>query len=220
MTDVKLLNKTIPESNPTISVKLQLLGSLTDDEYRKVFVQERVRSFVALQIRSLRDQRKMTQQQLGDAIGMAQTWVSKLENPDYGKMTISTLLRLANAFDTDLEIKFQPFSKTIHDLPTQGPDYFRVPSFKEEVEAGVLSQEHLLIEEREDALVASLSTADESSFVTVEKITNVPTGWEPFEMSNVRSHELVVYAEATRILPREFMKSALSPASITEQRAA
>lgn len=216
MTDVKLLNKTILESNPTISVKLQLLGSLTDDEYRKVFVQERVRSSVALQIRSLRDQRKMTQQQLGDAIGMAQTWVSKLENPDYGKMTVSTLLRLANAFDTDLEIKFRPFSKTIHDLPAQGADYFRVPSFKEEIEAGVLSQEHLLIEEREDALVASLST----SFVTVEEITNFPTGWEPFEMSNVRSHDLVVEAEASRILPREFIKSALSPASITEQRAA
>lgn len=175
MTDAKSLRKIIPELSPTISVKVQLLGSLMNEEYRKVFVQERVRSSVALQIRSLRDQRnKMTQQQLGDAIGMAQTWVSKLENPDYGKMTVSTLLRLANAFDTDLEIKFRPFSRTIHDLPAQGPDYFRVPSFKEEVEAGVLSQERLLIEEREDALVAALGISTESAYATIE--TTAPRG--------------------------------------------
>lgn len=75
----------------------------------------------------------MTQKQLGDAIGMAQTWVSKLENPEYGKMTVATLLRLAtSAFDTDLEIKFRPFSETLHTLPTQGPEYFSVPSFEEE----------------------------------------------------------------------------------------
>lgn len=152
MIDARLLKEIIPEPSPTISVKLQLLNSLADDEYRKAFVQERVRSSVALQIRSLRDQRKMTQQQLGDAIGMAQTWVSKLENPDYGKMTVSTLLRLANEFDTDLEIKFRPFSKTIRELPNQGPDYFRVPSFKEELKAGTLSKERMM-EEREDALV-------------------------------------------------------------------
>ena len=144
MIGAKSLNKIIPESDPTISVRLQLLSSLTDEAYRRVFVQERVRSSVALQIQSLRVQRKMTQKQLGDAIGMAQTWVSKLENPEYGKMTVSTLLRLANEFDTDLEIKFRPFSKSIHDLTRQGPDYFQVPSFGEEREMGILAPERLI----------------------------------------------------------------------------
>src|SRR5208282_2060622 len=103
----------------TTRAKRQLLDSLKDREYRSSFVCERVRSSVALQIRALREQRKkMTQAQLGDHIGMAQTWVSKLENPDYGKMTVATLLRLAtDAFDTDLEIKFRPFSETISSLP-------------------------------------------------------------------------------------------------------
>jgi hypothetical protein len=63
---------------------------------------------------------------------MAQTWVSKLENPDYGKMTVATLLRLAEAFDTDLEIKFRSFSTTLDTLPKQGPEYFSVPSFEHE----------------------------------------------------------------------------------------
>ena len=117
----------------TTSVRRQLFESIKDRGYRSAFVQERVRSSVALQIRALREQRnKITQRQLGHALGMAQTWVSKLENPEYGKMSVATLLRLAEAFNTDLEIKFRPFSTTIDTLSTQGPEYFRVPGFEEE----------------------------------------------------------------------------------------
>ena len=117
----------------TTSAKRQLFDSIKDPIYRATFVDERVKSSIALLIRALRDQRnEMTQKQLGDALGMAQTWVSKLENPEYGKMTVATLLRLAAALGTDLEVKFRPFSATLHTLPTQGPEYFRVPSFEEE----------------------------------------------------------------------------------------
>jgi transcriptional regulator with XRE-family HTH domain len=95
---------------------------------------------MALQIRALREQRHMSQTELGHAIDMAQTWVSKLENPDYGKMSVTTLLRLAHAFGTDLEIKFRPFSTTIDRLSKQSDDYFLVPSFKDEFEQQPLSE--------------------------------------------------------------------------------
>ena len=128
----------------TILVRAQLLSSLRDREYRNEFVKERVHSSVALQIRALRSQRNsMTQKVLGDAIGMAQTWVSKLEDPDYGKLTVATLLRLAGAFDTDLEIKFRPFSRTLDALTGQGPDYFFVPSFYDEFNAENLAYEDM-----------------------------------------------------------------------------
>jgi transcriptional regulator with XRE-family HTH domain len=120
------------ESAGTISVRQQLLQSFRDSDYRHAFVSERVRSSVALQVRALRQARTMTQKGLGETLGMAQTWVSKLESPEYGKMTVATLLRLAEAFDTDLEIKFRPFSRTLDALPTQGSEYFAVPSFEEE----------------------------------------------------------------------------------------
>lgn len=120
------------ELSPTTSARQQLLHSFRDSEYRRLFVAERLRATVALQIRALRQQRQMTQAKLGEAIGMAQTWVSKLEDPDYGKMTVATLLRLAHAFDTDIEIKFRPFTETLNTLPTQGPNYFYVPSFDDE----------------------------------------------------------------------------------------
>ncbi len=138
-----LSSTTRAESAGTISVRQQFLHSFRDPEYRHVFVAERVRSSVALQIRALRQAREMTQKTLGDAIGMAQTWVSKLENPDYGKLTVATLLRLAEAFDTDLEIKFRAYSRTLDSLPTQGPDYFTVPSFEEEFGSDELAPEDM-----------------------------------------------------------------------------
>lgn len=132
MSAAKLLSSIGAESADTISVRQQLLQSLRDPDYRHAFVNERVRSSIALQIRALRDARELTQKGLGDVLGMAQTWVSKLENPEYGKVTVATLLRLAEAFDTDLEIKFRPFSRSLDSLPTQGTEYFSVPSFDEE----------------------------------------------------------------------------------------
>jgi transcriptional regulator with XRE-family HTH domain len=138
-----LLLSSRAESAGTISVRQQLLQSFRDPEYRHEFVNERLRASVALQIRGLRQARGMTQKELGDAIGMAQTWVSKLENPDYGKTTVATLLRLADAFDTDLEIKFGPFSRALDSLRIQGREYFTVPSFDEEFSLEVLAPEDL-----------------------------------------------------------------------------
>ncbi|MCX6634508.1 MAG: helix-turn-helix transcriptional regulator [Acidobacteria bacterium] len=144
MSAERLLLLTQAGSEYTISARAQLLFSLRDAEYRHEFVKERVRSSVALQIRALRLQRdNMTQKQLGDAIGMAQTWVSKLENPEYGKMTVATLLRLAEAFDTDLEIKFRPFSRTVDMLSRQGTGYYEVPSFEEEFGSEELTAEDI-----------------------------------------------------------------------------
>jgi hypothetical protein len=63
----------------------------------------------------------------------AQPWISQIENPNYGKWTVATLLDLAKAFDSDLEIKFRPFSLSLYELSHQDQQYFNVPSFEEEL---------------------------------------------------------------------------------------
>jgi transcriptional regulator with XRE-family HTH domain len=68
-------------------------------------VAEQIFSRLPLKIRYFREEQGVTQRKLGEVAGMAQTWVSKLEDPNYGKLTISTLLKVASAFDVGLQIE-------------------------------------------------------------------------------------------------------------------
>lgn len=115
----------------TNSVSGQLITKLSDKQYRDAFAAEGIYSVLPLKIWSLREQRKLSQRELGDKIGVTQAWVSKLEDPNYGKLTLSTLLRLASAFDVGLEVDFVPFSKILGNAST-APESFQVASFAED----------------------------------------------------------------------------------------
>jgi transcriptional regulator with XRE-family HTH domain len=83
----------------------------------------------------------MTQAELARATGMSQNNLSRLENPEYGKHTISSLKRIANALDVALVVRFVPFSQYIDWLSgtpywDRGlrPEALGVPSFPQEEE--------------------------------------------------------------------------------------
>jgi transcriptional regulator with XRE-family HTH domain len=101
-------------------------------EYRDAFVAEHIYSRLPLKIRELREQRGWSQKDLGEKVGMAQAWVSKLEDPSYGKYTIATLLRLASAFDVGLDIDFKLFSQILDKALTLTPESFEVVSFTDD----------------------------------------------------------------------------------------
>lgn len=113
----------------THSVREQLLEKFKDKEYRDLFVAEHLYAGLALKNRLLREQRKWTQKQLGEKAGMAQAWISRLEDPNYGKLTISTLLKLASVYDVGLEINFVSFSKILHDALSFDSKSFVVRGF-------------------------------------------------------------------------------------------
>ena len=115
------------------SPREQLIRKFSDKTYRDSFIAEHIYSRLPLKIRALRETRGLSQKNLGERIGVAQTWVSKLEDPNYGKLTLSTLLRLASAFDVGLEIDFVPFSKVLNDALSLTPESWKVSSFVDDV---------------------------------------------------------------------------------------
>jgi transcriptional regulator with XRE-family HTH domain len=112
-----------------ILVRQNLVAKFNDKAYRDAFVAEQIFSRLPLKIRCLREEQGMTQRQLGDIAGMAQTWVSKLEDPNYGKLTISTLLKVASALDVGLQVDFVPYSKILGDALRVNGTSFSVPRF-------------------------------------------------------------------------------------------
>lgn len=91
----------------------RLREAMKDKTYRDAFVEEHIRTGIPFQIRALREKAKWKQKELGQRANMAQERISVLEDPDYSKFTISTLLKLASAFDVGLTVRFVPFSKVL-----------------------------------------------------------------------------------------------------------
>ncbi len=109
-------------------------------EHRAAYVSSKINIGLPFQIRALRNQRGWDQKTLALEAGMAQPRISALENPGYGRFTLETLKRLANAFDIDLVVTFAPFSEGTQLFDSFSPDEFAVPSFEEELQVNI-SQE-------------------------------------------------------------------------------
>ena len=98
------------------SSRENLVSELKDPAYRHAFTQAHATDTVAFQLKRMREARGWTQGQLAvEAFGdvKLQSMVSRLENPDYGKYSVSTLVNLAKVFDVGLVVRFAPFSEVV-----------------------------------------------------------------------------------------------------------
>lgn len=120
------------------SVKRDLLESLKEDkEFREAFVLENVYTAVAFQLRALREQRELSQAALGRAVKpkMAQERISILEDPNSPtKPTLNTLLRIANACDVGLDVRFIPLSKLLDRAVNTDIDQLRVNRCEDDIQ--------------------------------------------------------------------------------------
>jgi transcriptional regulator with XRE-family HTH domain len=94
----------------------KLAKELADTSYRWAFVETNVRDTIAFQLRAMREDRAWNQGRVAfKAFGDAklQSMISKYENPDYGKYSLSTLIRLAKVFDVALVVRFASFSELV-----------------------------------------------------------------------------------------------------------
>lgn len=108
-------------------------------EARARFVESHLSKHLAYQLRSLREREGWSQVRLARNAEMNQNAVSRLENPNYGKATLTTLRRIAKVFDVALIVRFVPFSQLadwVSGTPRLdlglSPDSLRLPSFTQE----------------------------------------------------------------------------------------
>lgn len=109
-----------------------LIEKFQNRKYRHSYVAAHTRRFLARQMRKFRGEKSQTE--FGEAIDKQQTVVSRLEDPAYGKMTLQTLLDVAEKLDVALFVRFvdhYTFVKLTDDLS----DEAAVPQPFDKIEA-------------------------------------------------------------------------------------
>jgi transcriptional regulator with XRE-family HTH domain len=96
-------------------IEVALRKELCDAEYSEGYSESFLNTYIATQIKVIREQRKMTQTDLAGLIGTTQAGVSRYENVNYSSWNVKTLTKLARAFGVWLKVSFEPFG----DLPKE-----------------------------------------------------------------------------------------------------
>jgi transcriptional regulator with XRE-family HTH domain len=151
----------------TLLSKINLVKQLFESKkFRDAYVYEHVRNGIPFQIRALRKDRNWSQLELAEAANTSRTVITRIEDPNYGKLTIKTLLQIASAFNVALLIKFVPFSRLVREYEDVSWQALGVKSVadKEEVaklEAWASGQSIDLLASLKQQTAAQFRTLDE-----------------------------------------------------------
>jgi transcriptional regulator with XRE-family HTH domain len=109
----------------------ELVRDLTEEEFRHEYMMDQVRSYIAFQIRALREQpgRRWSQADLAKKSGKTQSVISRLEDPDYGKLSLQSLLEIAIAFELPLLVQFVEWDDWLARMSNLSPSALRKRSF-------------------------------------------------------------------------------------------
>ena len=132
----------------------RLVRKLSRKAYRNEYVASHVRTWIALQVRRLRESRNWSQEDLGDRTNKPQSNISRIEDPDYGKLSLQTLFDLATAFDVALVVKFVDYRSFLVQSRNLGPGAMSVDSFS----ATAIAPQQYLDESGADAVPAILAS--------------------------------------------------------------
>jgi len=100
--------------------------------YREEFVAAQVKRGIPFQIRTLLKKRGWSQGELAERAGLTQGVVSRAADPEYGNLTLNTIVRIAAGFDVAFIGVFVPFSKLAGWFTELSEDGVTVESFEEE----------------------------------------------------------------------------------------
>lgn len=154
----------------------ELRATLTDEDVRYNYAESILNGVLATQIRVLREQRGLTQEQLGGAIGTTQSGISNYEHPAYARWSLTTLKRIARALDVRLSVRFESFGSLAAELRAFNRSDLQRPTFQDDptFRAAATSTNKVLLWRSRTASPSRLEPAiDAEPVVTVEQVLRV-----------------------------------------------
>ena len=81
---------------------------IEDKKRRNKYLANQIKLGLSFQLRALRKDRNLTQKDLADLLGTQQTVISRIENHNASKLSIPTILKMAEVFDVGVVVRFEP----------------------------------------------------------------------------------------------------------------
>lgn len=113
--------------------KSSLVNELREKGYRHAFVKSQLRIGLPMMCRALRESRGWTQPELAREAGMSQPRISEIERPGERNLNLETLLRLAEAYDVALQVRFVPFRTFVDDSDNLSLQRYSVKPFEQDL---------------------------------------------------------------------------------------
>jgi ribosome-binding protein aMBF1 (putative translation factor) len=102
-----------------------------DEEMRHEYMLACLEQDIAWQVRINRERRGWTQKQLASMLGTRQSAVARAEDPAYGRLSLSTLTKVAKAFRCALSLRFVPYEKFMSEIEDTSEDALFVKGYRE-----------------------------------------------------------------------------------------
>jgi transcriptional regulator with XRE-family HTH domain len=150
---------------------------MNEKEMRDAYLSAQTRTYVAYQIRTIRAQRGWSQEQFAEKLHTSQSAVSRMEDRQYGKQNLHTLLEVAASFNCGLVVRFVRYADFVKDTSNLSPDHLRVAEFD-------FDSLIPLVEDRIDRQSATFGVIYPSESVHTGQVTAVvPSQQMPYGMS-------------------------------------
>jgi len=107
----------------------RILSEFENKEFRDAYVGSRARNIFAYQVKAIREDRGLSQAEFADLLGKHQSEVSRFEDPDYGRLTVSTMLKIAAALDVALWCKLCSHEEFLLGTADLSPRALTVPPY-------------------------------------------------------------------------------------------
>lgn len=119
--------------NATSQLDDKLIQELSEKQFRDAYMADQVRTGIAYQVRAMREQpeRNWTQIELGERMPKKkpQSAIARIEDPDYGRVSLTTLLELASAFDVAITVQFVEWDEFLERTRDVSPSALEKQSF-------------------------------------------------------------------------------------------
>lgn len=120
---------------------LSKLARFAKKQYRDGYLQSAVKGGIAYQIQALRAKFGLTQSEFAEKTGKKQSVISRLENTEYGRVTIQTLLDIASGLDVALVVRFVSYPDFLKCASNMSPSALQPDTIYESLASGTQSSQ-------------------------------------------------------------------------------